>query len=101
MTWKQMAVHVVFSLFITAVLSVPAMYIQNIGDVFKIMGCTSNPVTGYILPTVFVLALVPKNQQKPVKVVAVIMSVMVFVMSMMALYERICDIFQFCPGFMI
>jgi len=91
--------HIMFTLFICVVLAAPAVFVDEIAVVFRLLGCTSNPISGYILPTVFVLNLVPSNEARKMKVIAVSMSLVVAAVSAMALYQRICDITGICNGF--
>merc|ERR1719266_1508762 len=87
--------HVVVSIIICVVLAAPAIFVDQIDDVFRVLGCTSNPVSGYILPTCFVLVLVPSNERKGMKIIAVLMSLVVAAVSISAFYQRICEIFDF------
>merc|ERR1711879_1032545 len=84
--------HVIISCVICIVLAVPAMFVDDIDVVFGLLGCTTNPISGYILPTCFVLLLVPSNEQKRMKVTAVMMSVVIAVLSVFNLYNKIVDL---------
>merc|ERR1719499_2808257 len=86
--------HVTYTLLICVVLAGPAIFVNRIDDVFRLLGSTTNPMSGYLLPTVFVLSLVPPKQHTPLKIIALIMSVAVASVSGIAFYQQICDIFM-------
>jgi len=92
MSWKELTIHILFSVFICCVLAIPACVVKEISVIFRFCGATSNPITGYILPTVFVVSLVPSHQQKPMKIVAVLMSIIIGAMSCVSFAKIIMDV---------
>lgn len=66
----------------------------TVAQVFGFIGCTTNPVTGYILPTYFVWRLVPEDhtQHRGIKILALLMVVVVSSISVGSLYFKIHDI---------
>merc|ERR1719361_144135 len=73
--------HVIVSCIICVILVAPAIAFTSLDDVITMLGSTCNPMSGYILPTIFVLALVPKEEQRKMKILAVFMSLVVGVVS--------------------
>jgi len=84
--------HVIVSCIICIVLAGPAIVVDEIADVFRVLGSTSNPISGYILPTCFVLLLVPPGDMRKIKGLAVLMSMVVSVVSVSALYQQVRDL---------
>ena len=65
MIWKRKQIplipHVLVTFVIVLVCVLVSVVVTDIATVFGFIGCTTNPITGYILPTYFVWRLVPKE----------------------------------------
>jgi len=79
--------HVIVSCIICVILVAPAIAFKSLDGVITMLGSTCNPTSGYILPTIFVLALIPKMEQRKMKILAVFMSLVVGVVSVFSLYQ--------------
>lgn len=84
--------HVLLTFVICLAVAIPAICVQRIEFIFQIMGCTIIPVQCTILPTLFVVSLVPSKQKRPTKVIAVLLSLMfivAFVLQIVCEYVNI------------
>ena len=95
MLWKKKQIplmpHVIVTFVIVLVCVLVSVVVTDIATVFGFIGCTTNPITGYVLPTYFVWKLVPKQdrQYQRIKIMSVIMVVIVVCVSVGSIYHKI------------
>ena len=95
MIWKKKQIPLIPHIFVTfgicLLCVMVSVVVTDIATVFGFIGCTTNPITGYILPTLFVYRLVPKHETKHnlIKRLALIMIIIVSLISLGSIYYKI------------
>eukprot|EP00485_Elphidium_margaritaceum_P011764 CAMPEP_0202693038 /NCGR_PEP_ID=MMETSP1385-20130828/7258_1 /ASSEMBLY_ACC=CAM_ASM_000861 /TAXON_ID=933848 /ORGANISM="Elphidium margaritaceum" /LENGTH=504 /DNA_ID=CAMNT_0049348665 /DNA_START=22 /DNA_END=1536 /DNA_ORIENTATION=+ len=95
MIWRKKQIplipHILVTFAICAVCVTISVLVSDIATVFGLIGCTTNPITGYILPTFFVWKLVPKHDQqhRTIKILSLVMVLIVAVISLLSLGFKI------------
>lgn len=95
MIWKKKQIptipHFCVTFGITLICVLISVVVSDIATVFGFIGCTTNPITGYILPTYFVWKLVPNEhtQHNLIKRIALIMIIIVSLISLGSIYYKI------------
>merc|ERR1712176_903990 len=99
MIWGKKQINTVPHILVTFGIVIVCLSVSvSVKDISKIMGfigSTTNPITGYVLPTYFVWKLIPKrdNKYKIIKMISIIMVIIVISVSLGSLYMKICDAF--------
>ena len=73
--------HIIITVLIIVISSGISVLVSNIATVFGFIGCTTNPITGYILPAYFMWKLVPSNQYIKTRYSALFMAIIVTILS--------------------
>merc|ERR1712187_855823 len=95
MVWNKKQIpllpHVIVTFLIVLVCVLVSVVVTDIATVFGFIGCTTNPITGYVLPTLFVWKLVPKSHVKHrnIKIMSILMVVIVVGISVSSIYYKI------------
>merc|ERR1719458_1221112 len=96
MVWKEKQIKTIPHFLVTfGIVTVCLSVSVSVTDISKIMGfigCTTNPITGYILPTYFVWKLANNDKDNKYKVIKIISIIMVFIVvsvSLGSLYMKI------------
>jgi len=102
MIWRKKQINTVPHILVTFCIVIVCLSVSvSVKDISKIMGfigSTTNPITGYVLPTYFVWKLPKKitkkyNEYKIIKITSIIMVIIVVSVSLGSLYMKICDAF--------
>eukprot|EP01083_Nonionella_stella_P027747 76433_1 len=95
MIWKKKQIalipHVMVTFGICLLCVLVSVAVTDIATVFGFIGCTTNPITGYVLPTYFVWKLVPDKdvQHRRIKIISLVMVVVVVSVSLGSIYHKI------------
>jgi len=93
-SWK-----VALTIMICAICAAVTALCGDVSTVFGIMGSTTNPVTGYFLPTYFVWKMVPEQEAgnrslRRLKWSSLVMSAVILLISIGSLYIKMVDVFS-------
>merc|ERR1712129_39993 len=81
--------HVLVTFGVLAFCVLISISIQNISLIMGFLGSTTNPITGYVLPTYFVMKMTKKKEHQTMKIISMIMVVFVVIVSMGSIYLKI------------
>merc|ERR1712174_133680 len=83
MIWRKKQIntvpHILVTFGIVIVCLSVSVSVKDISKIMRFIGSTTNPITGYVLPTYFVWKLIPKrdNKYKIIKMISIIMVIIV------------------------
>lgn len=86
--------HIIITIIFGATSVIIGISVSSISIVFGILGSTTYPLLGNILPTIFFIKLIPKNKYKFKKKIAIIQAIFVSIISITSLFYKLYQIIK-------
>ena len=81
--------HFLITLIVISICCFVAVIVDNIATVFGFLGCTTNPMMGWILPAIYFVKLVPSHKAKKRKLFAYIIAILIAFLSLATIAFKI------------